>query len=113
MLDDELSLLWAINMGCIDLNVWCAREDKPERPDAVIFDLDPAPPAGFDEARQVALLVRDVLASVDLRGYPRTSGSLRGLHVLVPIARRHTHRRGARAGGRRSARRSSTRIRAS
>jgi bifunctional non-homologous end joining protein LigD len=91
VLNDELSLLWAINMGCIDLNVWCAREDLPERPDVVIFDLDPAPPAGFDEARQVALLVRDVLAAVDLRGYPRTSGSLRGMHVLVPIARRHTH----------------------
>ncbi len=91
VLDDELSLLWAINMGCIDLNVWCAREDLPERPDAVIFDLDPAAPASFDEARQVALLVRDVLASVDLRAYPRTSGSVRGLHVLVPIARRHTH----------------------
>ena len=91
VLDDELSLLWAINMGCIDLNVWCAREDRPERPDVVMFDLDPAPPASFDEARQVALLVRDVLASVDLRGFPRTSGSLRGLHVLVPIARRHTH----------------------
>ena len=91
LLQDELSLLWAIGMGCIDLNVWCARADKPERPDAVIFDLDPAPPAGFDEARQVALLVREVLDSVGLRAYPRTSGSQRGLHVLVPIARRHTH----------------------
>jgi bifunctional non-homologous end joining protein LigD len=89
VLDDELSLLWAVNMGCFDLNVWCA--DLPERPDAVIFDLDPAPPAGFEEARQVALLIRDALASVDLRAYPRTSGSQRGLHVLVPIARRHTH----------------------
>jgi bifunctional non-homologous end joining protein LigD len=39
----------------------------------------------------VALLVRDVLDSVGLRGYPRTSGSARGLHVLVPVARRHTH----------------------
>ena len=103
VLDDELSLLWAVNMGCFDLNVWCARADLPERPDAVIFDLDPAPPAGFDEARQVALLIRDALASVDLRGYPRTSGSQRGLHVLVPIARRHTHgeARGARRGDRR------------
>ena len=54
LLEDELSLLWAIGMGCIDLNVWCARADLPERPDAVIFDLDPAPPAGFEEARQVA-----------------------------------------------------------
>jgi bifunctional non-homologous end joining protein LigD len=91
LLQDELSLLWAVGMGCIDLNVWCARADRPERPDAVIFDLDPAPPAGFDEGRQVALLVRDVLESVGLRAYPRTSGSQRGLHVLVPIARRHTH----------------------
>ncbi|MEO9176738.1 MAG: DNA ligase D [Gaiellales bacterium] len=91
LLEDELSLLWAIGMGCIDLNVWCARADRPERPDAVIFDLDPAEPASFEEARQVALLVRDVLASVDLRAYPRTSGSRRGLHILVPIARRHTH----------------------
>jgi bifunctional non-homologous end joining protein LigD len=90
LLQDELSLLWAIGMGCIDLNVVCSRADKPERPDAVIFDLDPAEPASFEEARQVALLIRDVLDSVGLRGYPRTSGSHRGLHVLVPIVRRHT-----------------------
>jgi bifunctional non-homologous end joining protein LigD len=90
LVNDELSLLWAIGMGCIDLNVVLSRADRPERPDVVMFDLDPAPPASFDEARQVALLIRDVLDSVGLRVYPRTSGSYRGLHLIVPTARRHT-----------------------
>jgi bifunctional non-homologous end joining protein LigD len=90
VLNDDLSLLWAIGMGCIDLNVVLSRIDRPERPDTVMFDLDPAPPASFEEARQVALLIKDVLDSLGLRAYPRTSGSYRGLHLIVPIVRRHT-----------------------
>ena len=43
VVDDELSLLWMVNMGCIDMNPWYSRVDKPERPDFVLFDLDPTP----------------------------------------------------------------------
>ena len=90
LVNDELALLWMVNMGCIDLNTWYSRVDKPERPDFVLFDLDPAADAGFAETIQVALLVKEVLDALGLAGFPKTSGS-KGIHVLVPIERRHTY----------------------
>ncbi len=90
LVDDELALLWVVNMGCIDLNAWSSRVDLPQRPDWVVFDLDPAADAGFGEVVQVALLVREALDLLGLESYPKTSGS-RGIHVLVPIARRHSY----------------------
>ena len=89
VVNDELALLWMVNMGCIDLNVWYSRIDKPERPDFVLFDLDPAEGSGFREAVKVALLVKEVLDAVGLEGFPKTSGTLDGFHVLVPVGRRH------------------------
>ena len=89
LVNDELALLWMASMGCIDLNVPLSRIDRSERPDFVLFDLDPSADSGFRECVLVARLVRDVLASLDLRSYVKTSGS-DGIHVLVPIARRHT-----------------------
>ncbi len=88
LVNEEAALLWMANMGCIDLNAWCSRADRPDRPDFALFDLDPTPEAGFAAAAEVALLVRDALAAVDLRGYPKTSGA-DGVHVLVPLARRY------------------------
>jgi bifunctional non-homologous end joining protein LigD len=84
LVNDDLALLWMVNMGCIDMNVWYSRVDKPERPDFVLFDLDPSPDVGFPEVVQVALLVKEVLDALDLEGLPKTSGS-DGMHVLVPI----------------------------
>ena len=89
LVNDELALLWMASMGCIDLNVPLSRVDRPDRPDMVLFDLDPAADSGFRECVQVARLVRDVLATLELRSYVKTSGS-DGIHVLVPIARRHS-----------------------
>jgi bifunctional non-homologous end joining protein LigD len=90
LVNDELALLWMVNMGCIDMNVWYSRVDKPERPDFVLFDLDPSPDVGFPEVVQVALLVKEVLDALELEGLPKTSGS-DGMHVLVPIQRRYTY----------------------
>ena len=90
LVNDELALLWMVNMGCIDLNTWYSRVDKPDRPDFVLFDLDPAADAGFPEVIEVALLVKQVLDALGLVGFPKTSGS-DGMHVLVPIERRHTY----------------------
>jgi bifunctional non-homologous end joining protein LigD len=88
LVNDELALLWMVNMGCIDMNVWYSRVDMPERPDFVLFDLDPSPDVGFKETVEVALLVKEVLDALELTGYPKTSGS-DGIHVLVPIQRRY------------------------
>ena len=89
LVDDELALLWMANMGCIDLHVWASRADRPERPDWVMLDLDPSEGASFADVVTVARLVKDTLDLLELEGFPKTSGS-RGMHVLVPIARRHT-----------------------
>ena len=89
LVNDELALLWMVNMGCIDLNTWYSRVDKPDRPDFVLFDLDPSPDVGFAETIEVALLVKETLELLELESFPKTSGS-EGMHVLVPIARRHT-----------------------
>ena len=90
VVNDELALLWMVNMGCIDMNAWYSRVDRPDRPDFVLFDLDPSADVGFAETIEVALLVKRALDGLDLRSYPKTSGS-DGIHVLVPIERRYTY----------------------
>jgi bifunctional non-homologous end joining protein LigD len=90
VVDDELALLWMVNMGCVDMNAWYSRADKPERPDFVLFDLDPSPDVGIREVAQVALLVKAALDAFGLVGYAKTS-SADGMHVLVPIERRYTY----------------------
>jgi bifunctional non-homologous end joining protein LigD len=90
LVNDELALLWMVNMGCIDMNTWYSRVDKPDRPDFVLFDLDPAQGSGFPETVQVALLVKEALDALGLESFPKTSGS-DGMHVLVPVERRHTY----------------------
>ena len=90
LVNDELALLWMVNMGCIDMNAWYSRVDKPDQPDFVLFDLDPSPDVGFAETVEVTLLVKQALDAFGLVGFPKTS-SAQGMHVLVPIERRYTY----------------------
>jgi bifunctional non-homologous end joining protein LigD len=90
VVNDELALLWMVNTGCIECHTWYSRIDRLERPDRVVFDLDPSDDIGFAETAQVALLVKRALDALGLASFPKTSGAL-GLHVLVPIERRHTY----------------------
>jgi bifunctional non-homologous end joining protein LigD len=86
MVQDLASLLWVVNLGCIDLNQWYARCDDIDRPDYVHFDLDPVEGAGFDRVRKTALVLRDALRSLGMNPLVKTSGS-KGMHVYVPIVR--------------------------
>jgi bifunctional non-homologous end joining protein LigD len=86
MVQDLASLLWVVNLGCIDLNPWYARRDDTDRPDYLHFDLDPVEGAGFDRVRKTALIVRDALHSLGMEPLVKTSGS-KGMHVYVPIVR--------------------------
>lgn len=83
---DLPTLLWIVNLGCIDLNPWYARCDDVQRPDYLHFDLDPVEGAGFDRVRAAALLVHDALDALKIPNYAKTTGS-RGIHVYVPIVR--------------------------
>jgi bifunctional non-homologous end joining protein LigD len=89
VIDDLPSLLWVINLGCIDLNQWYARCDDYNRPDYVHFDLDPSEGTSFELVRECGLIVRDALESLRMKPYVKTTGS-RGLHVYVPIVREPT-----------------------
>jgi bifunctional non-homologous end joining protein LigD len=86
VIDDRASLMWVVNLGCIDLNQWYARCDDVDRPDYVHFDLDPGAGAEFSQVLECALVVKEALDILKVRAYVKTTGS-RGLHVYVPIVR--------------------------
>src|SRR6476646_7249472 len=90
VVDDELALLWIVNMGCIDMNTWYSRVDRPDRPDFVLFDLDPTPEVPWPQTIQVALILKQLLDSLGLESFPKTSGG-KGFHVLVPVERRSSY----------------------
>src|SRR5918996_5513232 len=69
IIDDIASLLWVINLGCIDLNQWYATCDDVDRPDYVHFDLDPGEGATFAQVREAALVVRDALESLEMPSF--------------------------------------------
>ena len=83
---DLATLLWIVNLGCIDLNPWYARCDDVHRPDYLHFDLDPVPDAGFDKVRETALIVHEALDALKMPNSAKTTGS-RGIHIYVPIVR--------------------------
>src|SRR5947209_731797 len=87
---DLPSLLWVINLGCIDLNPWYARCDDVDRPDYLHFDLDPGT-APFSRVVECALLLRRALEALGMKAYAKTSGN-KGIHVYVPIVRGPTQK---------------------
>jgi len=94
MIQDLPSLLWVVNLGCIDLNQWYARCDDVDRPDYLHFDLDPVkgtPEVPFERVRETALLVKKGLEGLGMRPVAKTTGS-RGIHVYVPIVRGPTQK---------------------
>ncbi|HVA25461.1 MAG TPA: non-homologous end-joining DNA ligase [Chloroflexota bacterium] len=90
LIDDLPSLVWVANHASIELHPWTSRYDRPEYPDWALFDLDPSEPAGFEECRDIARLLKVALDRLELRSYLKTTGQ-RGLQMYVPIARRHKY----------------------
>jgi len=90
VVNDELALLWVVNIGCIDMNTWYSRIDKPERPDFALFDLDPTPEVPWAQTVEVAVILKQLLDQLGLDSFPKTSGG-KGFHVLVPLDRRSTY----------------------
>ena len=87
--NDMATLVWMANYTAIEIHPRLARADDPEKPDNVMIDLDPAEGATWDDVKEVAHVVKAVLDDLGMVGFPKTTGS-RGIHVLVPIARRYT-----------------------
>jgi bifunctional non-homologous end joining protein LigD len=89
VVSNAAQLAWVVNLGCIDLNPHPIRATDLDHPDELRVDLDPVPGVGWAQIREVALLIREVLESFGLVGWPKTSGS-RGFHVYSRIEPRWT-----------------------
>ncbi|MDT0181012.1 non-homologous end-joining DNA ligase [Microbacterium sp. ARD31] len=87
---DAAGLVWAVGLGCLDLNPHPVRADDLDHPDELRIDLDPMPGVDWTQIVDVAFVARDVLADVGLVGWPKTSGS-RGIHILVRTDRAHDY----------------------
>ncbi|MBT8200757.1 MAG: ATP-dependent DNA ligase [Acidimicrobiia bacterium] len=94
---DEGDVVWMAQQNCVDLNPWNARADDLEHPDELRLDLDPTEGYGFDACRSVAATVHDVLDSVALIGWPKTSGN-RGIHIYVRLRQEWDYFQVRRAG---------------
>jgi bifunctional non-homologous end joining protein LigD len=81
--DDRASLLYLVNLGCIDHNPWMSRSGSLDHPDFVLIDLDPQE-CGYDLIVEAALMVKSVLDRIGLAGYPKTTGG-DGMHVYIPV----------------------------
>lgn len=90
VIEEPAALVWAANMAALELHAPMALAADLDTPTAVVFDLDPGPPAAMRQCCQVALLVREVLAAVGLEAWAKTSGS-KGLQVYVPLHTPVTH----------------------
>ena len=87
VVDDAAGLAWVVNLGCIELHPHAVRASDLDHPDELRVDLDPGPGVSWEDVRLVALEVKALLEEMDLRGWPKTSGS-RGMHVNVRIQQR-------------------------
>jgi bifunctional non-homologous end joining protein LigD len=81
---DAAHVIWAVNLGCLELHPWPVRRADVDHPDELRVDIDPTPGVPFADVRRVALVVGEVLEEHALRGFPKTSGK-RGIHVNVRI----------------------------
>ncbi len=81
--DDKASLLYLVNLGCIDQNPLMSRIGHLDKPDWMLLDLDPVD-ASYDLIVDAALLIREILSGLGLKGYPKTTGG-DGMHIYVPL----------------------------
>jgi bifunctional non-homologous end joining protein LigD len=88
-LESAAALVGAAQMGTVELHTWNAVATSIERPDRVIFDLDPDPTLPWARVVEAAEILHELLDHLELKSFLKTSGG-RGLHVVVPLSRRHT-----------------------
>lgn len=91
LVDDVDTLIWLGNLAALEIHMPLSRIDDRETPDLVLFDIDPEPPAEFDDGVDVALLLKDKLDQLGLLSFVKTSGK-KGLHIVVPIVREYSFR---------------------
>jgi len=89
VISDEASLLYVVNLGCIEINPWSSTAAKPDHPDWCIIDLDPDENT-FEQVIVTAQVTRNILDAIGIESYCKTSGST-GLHVYFPLGAKYTY----------------------
>jgi bifunctional non-homologous end joining protein LigD len=91
---DEATLVYMANLGCIEINPWLSRLGSLDRPDYMVIDLDPEQ-IGFDKVIETALAVKEVLERAGSPSFPKTSGAT-GMHIYVPLGGQYDYETAAR-----------------
>ncbi|APG60299.1 DNA ligase D [Christiangramia salexigens] len=87
---DEASLIYMANLGCIELNPWNSRIGNLEKPDYAVIDLDPSSKNNFEEVIEVAQVTYELLKAAEIGAYCKTSGST-GIHIYIPMGGEYTY----------------------
>ncbi|MGY4383413.1 bifunctional non-homologous end joining protein LigD [Pedobacter sp. UYP24] len=87
---DEASLLWMNSLGCIEINPWFSRVKTPDNPDYCVIDIDPDKHT-YDQVVEAALITKDILDTIGVPSYPKTSGST-GMHIYIPLGGKYTYK---------------------
>ncbi len=85
--DDLSGIVAAVQMNTLEFHIWGSRIDQVEKPDRLVFDLDPDVGLSFEDVRRAAFDFRDRLAALGLTTFPMVSGG-KGFHIVAPLARR-------------------------
>ncbi len=88
VVEDVRDLVGLVQISALEIHVWGSRADKIERPDQLVFDLDPAPEVPWSKVVAAAVELREFLADLGLTSFAKLTGG-KGLHLVVPIARKH------------------------
>jgi bifunctional non-homologous end joining protein LigD len=84
------TLLWLANLAALEIHIPLSRVDAYQKPDLILFDIDPEPPANFDDAIEVAQLLKERLDALSLVFFVKTSGK-KGLHIVLPVVRSYSY----------------------
>jgi len=87
--NDEATLVYLANLGCIEINPWFSRIEKIDNPDYLVIDLDPED-ISFDKVVEAALAVKEILDIAGAKSYCKTSGAT-GLHIYVPLGAKYNY----------------------
>lgn len=82
--DDLAGILASVQMNALEFHIWGSRRQAIEKPDRIVFDIDPDEGLGFAAVRQAALDMRDLLGALGLKAYPLVTGG-KGVHVIAPL----------------------------
>ena len=90
MCQNQASLLYMANLGCIEINPWSSRVGQIDSPDFTVIDIDPSSKNTFEQVVEVAMVAKEVLDMAGIKGYPKTSGSS-GIHIYLPLGAAYSY----------------------